>query len=249
MKGDFLKGKVMSVCINKSGVVWAGILICVCCARVVWAEEKAAPPPDPYANVRILVEAFVVEVSTAGLQDVGVNPIGAGTDGITVAKLAACLMNESANVISGAKVSAKQNEKGTSKENRTIIYKQINKSTAMVIDGKPVTGIGVRYSDYDFIKQLSVSPVIRPDRSIAVGYSYEEGGVTPDVEHYDPNDETPPSRYAYSWDGRLSLVSGHPVIAGAAQNKDRVVFLILTATVQNMPEVKQEQADIVPSPN
>jgi hypothetical protein len=215
-------------------------LICVCCAGVVWAEEKAAPPPDPYANVQILVEAFVVEVSTAGLQEVGVNPISEGSEGITIAKLAACLMNESAKVVSGVKVSVRQNGEGASKESRTIYYKQINKSTAMV-DKKPVTGIDVRYSAHDFGKQLSVRPIIRPDRSITVGYDYKESGAMPDLNHYDPNDNTPPSRYAYTWEGRLSLVSGQPVIAGATQNKDSVVFLILTATAQNMPEVKQEE--------
>jgi hypothetical protein len=233
--------------IGKIGVVWMGIFVGVLCVNSAWAEEKT-PPPNPYANVQILVETFLVEVPVSALAERGVNPISAGSEGITIAKLAACLMNESAKVVSGVKVSARQNEEGVSKESRTIHYKQINKSVAMV-DKKPVTGVDVRYLAHDFGKQLSVHPIIRPDQSIIVSYDYNESGAIPDLNHYDPNDNAPPGRYAYTWKGRLSLVSGQPVIAGATQNKDSVVFLILTATAPDMPEVKPEQTEVVPVSN
>ncbi|MBM4102544.1 MAG: hypothetical protein FJ263_00635 [Planctomycetes bacterium] len=238
----------MSVRTNKSGVVWAGILICVCCAGVAWAEEKSAPPPDPYANVQILVEAFVVEVPTSAMAEIGISPIGQGSDGITVAKLGACLVSdEGAQVISGMKVAVRQRSGATAKEQKTSYYKHIKKIVAMS-NNVPVTSTSIQHSAYDFGKSLRALTSFQPDCSIRVEYEYNESGVTPDVEHYDPNDETPPSRYGYNWEGVLSLASGEPTIAGATQNKDSVIFLILTATAQNMPEVKQAEPDTaVPS--
>lgn len=238
----------MSSNIGKYGVVFICIIIGVLYVNSVWAEEKAAPPPDPYANAQILIEAFVVEVSTAGLQDVGVNPIGAGPEGITIARLAACLMNESAKVISGVKVAVRQRSEATAKEQKTSYYKQIKKTVAMS-NNVPVTNTNTQYSAYDFGKSLRALTSFQPDCSIRVEYEYNESGVTPDVEHYDPNDETPPSRYGYNWKGVLSLASGEPTIVGATQNKDSVIFLILTATVQDMPEVKHEQPDIASPSN
>jgi len=194
----------MSVRINKTGVVWAGILICVCCAGVVRAEEKAAPPPDPYANAQILVEAFVVEVPTSAMAEMGISPIGQGSDGITVAKLGACLVSdEGARVVSGAKVSVRQNEDGRSEERKTIYYKQTRKNVTMV-DNKPVTSVSVQFSPYEFNKHLGTRAIIQPEKSIVVEYSYEESGVIPDIKHYDPNDNTPPNTYSYQWRGRFS---------------------------------------------
>jgi len=232
----------MKAAICKTRFFCACIFISAFCVNSLWAEEKAAPPPDPYANAQVLVEAFVVEVNTAGLQEVGVNPISQGPDGITIAKLAACLQKDkSAKVISGVKVSVRQNEEGSSEEGRTIYYKRTNKSVT-IVDNKPVTSVSVQFSPYDFNKHLGTRAIIQPDKSIVVEYDYGEHGVTPDLMHYDPNDGTLPNNYSYQWRGRLSLTSGKPAIVGATQNENRVVFLVLTATAQNMPEAKQEQA-------
>ncbi len=242
----------MSVRINKTGVVWAGILICVCCAGVVRAEEKAAPPPpDPYANAQILVEAFVVEVPTSAMAEMGISPIGQGSDGITVAKLGACLVSdEGARVISGAKVSAKQGREGKSQENKRCYLKEMAGTFPVSQKGKPaIEKSGVIFRDYNFSKKLEVSARIISEYTISTEYTYSESGILTDPKNYDPNNFAPPDSYSYDWEGILSLSSGKPVIAGAAQNKDRVVFLILTATVQDMPEVKQKQADIAAPSN
>jgi len=68
--------------------------------------------------------------------------------------------------------------------------------------------------------------------------------LTPDINHYDPNDAAPPNPYNYNWQSQLVLAPGKPVIAGAIQNQDHVIFLVLTATIQNLPEAKQEKSNM-----
>jgi hypothetical protein len=227
----------MSSHINKSGVIYVCILIAICCVGPVLAEEKAPPPPDPYINAQILVEAFVVLVPTQTLADIGIHPIGQGSDDMTISKLAAFLVNDSAHVISGAKTSVKQNEEGATKEEKTIYYNRIHNNMA-IVNKTPVTSVDIEYSPQKFEKHFSISAIIKSNCFISVKYGYRELGVTPDIQHYDPNDASPLGRYEYSWGGRISLLSGQPVIAGAIQNSNSVVFLVLTATTQNMPDAK-----------
>jgi hypothetical protein len=190
-----------------------------------------------------------VEVPTSAMAEMGISPIGQGSDGITVAKLGACLVSdEGARVISGAKASVRQNEEGMSEERKTIYYKRTNKNVT-IVDNKPMTNISFQFSPYEFNKHLGTRAIIQPEKSIIVEYNYEESGVMPDIKHYDPNDNTPPNTYSCQWQGRLSLASGKPVIAGAMQNDSGIVFLILTATAQNMPEVKQETSNTAASTN
>lgn len=214
----------MSEYTSKNGVVFVCIAASVLFVSSLWAEETS-PPPDPYADAQALVEAFVVKVSTATLKEMGVDPLGQGSNEVSILKLSACLQKDTAHVVSGAKVFIRQKKNGVSKESKTVYYKS-------------VFGSGVTFSPYEFRKELAGSAVIRSDRKVTVEYIYSESGVTPDINHYDPNDAAPTNPYNYSWKSQLVLVPGQPVIAGAIQNQDHVIFLVLTATIQNLPEAK-----------
>jgi hypothetical protein len=227
---------------NKTKTFFVFILMAICSIGLTWAEEKTPPPPDPYADTQILVEAFIVKANTASLKEIGVDLLGQGPDGISILKLAACLQKETAQVVSGAKVTAKQARQGKTRDDKRIYLKQINKSIVAPKQGdpagKPIESVSIQYRDYDFGKTLEVFAKILSETAILTEYKYLENGILTDPKNYDPNNAPPPDTYKYSWEGSLSLCPGKPVIAGASQNKDSVIFLVLTATAQNMPEAK-----------
>ncbi len=180
---------------------------------------KETPPQDPYADAQILVEAFVVEVTTAGLKDLGVSPLGQTPDGISIAKLTDCLMKDKgAKVVSGAKVTAKQGNKGEAKEQKTIYMKEKWRDD-------------FRFMNYSLEKSFAAITSIVSDYNVSVVYSYLESGPQIDP-NYDPNKPAPLNKYSYNWNGQFNLQSNKPQIAAAVQNRDNVVFLVLTATIQ-----------------
>jgi hypothetical protein len=165
---------------------------------------------NPYENTSVLIEAFVVRVSTAALAELGVNPIGQAPEGISILKILACLDDaEKGEVVSGAKVTARHNNEARTKNNETFYIKRESVSTAMGKQG-PVE-----------------SKRIQPKGDIRLEASYSDSGI---IENEDQS--IPPTKIGYDWGGVLTMSSGQPVIAGAAQNEDNVTFLILTATIQ-----------------
>jgi hypothetical protein len=234
----------MKTVIDKTKFFCTCIFVCVLCVDSVWAEEKS-PPPDPYADAQTLVEAFVVKVSTATLKEMGVDPLGQGSNETSILKLAACLQKDTAHVISGAKVAVKQSKEGVTRDEKCIHLKEVN---AVMIPnpgnsaGTPFESLNIQYRDYNFGKTLEVSAKILSETAILTEYDYQEHGYLIDPKNYDPNNAPPADSYTYSWNGVLSICPGKPVIAGGSQNKDSVVFLVLTATAQNLSEIKQEKS-------
>lgn len=198
------------------------------------STAKAAPPAD--ADYHILTEAFVVEVSTEGLKELGVSPLGQSSDGISIAKLTACLVKDKgAKVISGAKAAAKPDKEGIAQEQKTIYlneaYRTGNPARPEVVD--------IRWRDYRLNKKFLVTSTTNPNGTISLKYNYNEDGVLTDG--YDPENPVPPTQYTYTWSGQLSLSPGKPQIAASVQNKDSVIFLILTATIQKENPTEQSQ--------
>ncbi|MHC4855364.1 MAG: hypothetical protein ACYS72_03055, partial [Planctomycetota bacterium] len=182
---------------------------------------------NPYENTSVLIEAFVVRVSTAALAELGVNPIGQAPEGISILKILACLDDaEKGEVVSGAKVTARHNNEARTKNNETFYIKRESVSTAMGKQG-PVESKSVTFDAYSSGKSFSVVPRIQPKGDIRLEASYSDSGI---IENEDQS--IPPTKIGYDWGGVLTMSSGQPVIAGAAQNEDNVTFLILTATIQ-----------------
>lgn len=196
------------------------------CSSIIFGAEAAEKEPDPYENTSVLVEAFVVEVSTEALAEVGVNPIGQAPEGISILKILACLNNsEDAAVISGSKVTAKHRNEAQVRNEERFYIKHESVSMSMGKQG-PVESKSVRFDDYSSGKSFSVIPRIQSDEKIRLEASYSDTGI---IENDD--EAIPPTILEYDWNGMLVLQSGIPIISGAMQNDDAVIFLIMTATV------------------
>ncbi|MHC5138464.1 MAG: hypothetical protein ACYSOF_01010 [Planctomycetota bacterium] len=79
---------------------------------------------DPYENTSVLVEAFVVRVSTEALAEAGVNPIGQSPEGVSILKILSCLDDaERGEVVSGAKLTARNGKEARVKDEKHIYVK------------------------------------------------------------------------------------------------------------------------------
>jgi hypothetical protein len=183
---------------------------------------------DPYENTSILVEAFMVRVSTDALAEAGVNPIGQSPEGISILKILSCLDNpDNAEVISGSKVTAGHKHEAQVRNEETFYIKRESVNVSMGKQG-PVESKNVRFDNYSSGKRFNVVPRIQSDDKIRLEASYSDTGI---VEN---EDETiPPTQLNYDWSGIIVLESGIPMIASASQNGDATIFLILTATIQD----------------
>lgn len=180
---------------------------------------------DPYENTSVLVEAFMVRVSTEALAEVGVNSIGQAPESISILKILSCLDDpEKAEVISGAKVAARNKNQAVSKNSETFYIKRESVNNDSPIDEKSVT-----FDPYSSGKNFTVIPRIQPDGTIRLEATYSDTGI---IENDDRT--IPPVQLRYDWSGVLSMESGIPMIAGASQNNDTMTFLILTATIQDI---------------
>jgi hypothetical protein len=214
------------------------ILIGIFCFSTVWAEEQktrrvtlrdpktgktvtkqmpvAPKESDPYENTSVLVEAFMVRVSTEALAEVGVKSIGQSPEGISILKILACLDDiKKAEVISGAKVNCQHNnESGVKKEDRIYIKRE--------------SGNSIDLEQYSSGKTFKVMPRIKADRNIRLEAAYSDLII---IENED--EAIPPTQINYDWNGVLVVKSGIPIIAGATQNRNSATILILTATIQD----------------
>ena len=185
-------------------------------AGLVFAKDSAEKQVDSYENSSVLVEAFMVQVSTEALVEVGVNPISQSPENISILKIIACLDDaQKAEILSGAKVNCRNNNESEIR-NEDRIYIKIG------------TGDTFHFESYSSGRALTASPRIQLDGRIQLEASYSDTIIT---LNEDP--AAPPAQASYDWSGVLTLKTGIPAIAGATQNDDTVTFLILTATIQN----------------
>lgn len=237
---------------NKEIIV--SLLFVVFCFSTVWAEEaketrtvrtrnpktgkmvtKQVPvtvpkEADSFENTSVLVEAFMVEVSNDALAEVGVNPIGQAPDGISILKILACLNDtEKAEVISGTKAMACHNQSTKISNNNTYYFKVEQGKEEEFRKPKPaVITRSFTINSCDSDREFEVVPHIQKDDRIRLqaNFSYSEMAENEDQM-------IQPDEIRFVWRGVLAAESGKPVVAGAAQNDESVVFLILTATIQN----------------
>mgnify|MGYP005847274715 CR=1 FL=1 len=177
--------------------------------------------PDPHKDTSVLVEAFVVKVTTAALTESRVNPIAKAPDGISITNILWCLRDpEKGKVISGAKVTSQHHNEAKTEQKKSIYIKDI-----------PSRG---RYRSYSESKSFTVRPRITTDEKISVSYIYSETIFLPENNpEYNKEGSRPLDMAEYEWQGSLTAKSGIPQIVGANQDNDSIVFLIITATIQN----------------
>ena len=188
--------------------------------------KQAGMNENPYQNVCVLVDAFVVEVDLSELYKQGVSPIGQKPDSVSVENILKCLdTKDIAQVTTGVKVAIQSGQSGEAKITETI-YK---KRQVAVPGGRKVSGpVPVSYRNYDIGKTFNTIASVHPSGEIFVSFDFVESTF----RNITSTDETPPNTINREWSGKVNLQAGRPAIAGAMQNEDTAVFLILCADIK-----------------
>ena len=189
--------------------------------------KKAELIEDPYKNSTILVEAFVVEVRLSALYDLGVSPIGEKPNSASIDNILRCLQNEdNAKIRSGAKVSVKQREMGTTESEQRIYFEQKAANTSE--GSKRATG-SRSPRPYQFSKTFRASVNIIVPNRISVNFSFNENSM----EKVSAKDAIPPNTVDWQWSSTVFLERGKASIVGATQDEEKAVFLILCADIRD----------------
>ncbi len=194
---------------------------------VVRDRNSEEQPPDPYANVAVLVEAFVVQVDLSALYDMGVSPLGQQPHAVSVEDLLECLKDpDKAIVLTGAKtMGSHRHLKGQTRQEETT-YRPRTK----VINTSQGPRDTVEYRPYENGQSFQAEPMILSENAVHLRYGFSYSGLRGEQQ---ANSEVPPNNVSWSWEGMVSVTAGEPAIVGASQDQNNAVFLILTAHIAN----------------
>ena len=186
-------------------------------------RKQAGKAQNPHQDACVLVEAFVVEVELSELYEQGVNPIGQKPNSVSVENILKCLEgSDIAQVTTGVKVAVPSGHNGKAKIRETI------RKIAVPNDRR---GPGpVRYTNYEISKTLGATASVRPGGEIRISFDFSENTYR-DIPSTDAIPQNPINR---EWSGTINLYAGRPVIAGATQNEETAVFLVLCADITDM---------------
>lgn len=186
--------------------------------------KQAGKAEDPYQDVCVLVEAFVVEVDLSSLYKQGVSPIGQKPDSVSVENILKCLdTRDIAQVTTGIKVAILSGQRGDAKITETIYVER----QVAAPSGRKVSG-AARYANYDIGKTFRATASVRPSGEILASFDFSESTY----RNITSTDKIPPNTVSREWSGTVNLHAGRPAIAGATQNQETAVFLILCADIK-----------------
>jgi len=187
---------------------------------VIAQAQQTGKAEEPRQDTCVLVEAFVVEVDLSALYKQGVSPIGQKPDSVSVENILKCLdARDIAQVTTGVKVAVPSGHHGKAKIKETI-------RKIPVPNGRKVVG-PVRYTNYEIGKTFGATASIRPGGEILMSFDFSETTY----RNIPSTDETPPNAISREWSGTVNLYAGRPAIAGATQNEETAVFLIICADI------------------
>jgi len=219
--------------ISRNIVFLAAVVLCttllvgVCDAETAkTATEKEVK--NPYENSRILIEAFVVEVKLDALYKAGVGPVGQRPNSVSMEKILQCLRDENkAKVTAGAKVAVKNSQDGgmRSSENRYIEREAMRREKDV---NQPVPIPAKIFDSYEISTQFSALAYVGPEKDITVEFTFDQSTVDAASKS-----DRPPMRINRQWKSEVCLEAGKPGIAGATQDGQTVVFLIIAADIEN----------------
>jgi len=185
--------------------------------------KQTGKAEEPHQDVCVLVEAFIVEVDLSELYKQGVSPIGEKPDSVSVENILKCLdAKDIAQVTTGVKVAIQSDQRGETKITETIYVER----QAPVPSGRKVSGTA-RYANYDIGKTFRATASVRPSGEILVSFDFNESTYRKVAS----TDETRPNTINRGWSGAVNLHAGRPAIAGATQNEETAVFLIICADI------------------
>jgi hypothetical protein len=207
------------------------IVGCILVTTLLWAAESRPRQPavpqttevqeikDPYLHSRVLVEAFVVDVNLPALYEKGVSPLGERPHSVTVQDLLQYLKStKNAGILAGAKLAVRHQEKAMSKGTQTIYLERTTK--------EPGTK---NFQPYDSGREFSAQVSVVSEGAISVSYAFQANSFAQTLM---PQDEAPASKGLWSWSGEVTVEPGKPIIAGAVQERNSAVFLVLVAHLQ-----------------
>jgi hypothetical protein len=219
---EYGKGRTM---VRKLKYVSIAIVIALCATAMLYGpaqapalaqRQPARSESDKAQPATIMVEAFVVEVNLPALDELGVSPIGQPPRNVSVENILACLANHQARVAVGAKEAVLDRASSTVKTTRTTYVKRGDRQQA-------------NYNPYDSGTTLSVRATLLPEEMVAIDYSLTCRVFMPRSE----SEEAPPDTEGWEWGGDVLLRLGKPAIVAATQDRQRGIFLLLTALVQD----------------
>jgi len=185
---------------------------------VIAQAQQAEKAEEPHQDTCVLVEAFVVEVELSELYKQGVNPIGQKPNSVSVKNILKCLNTKDiAQVTTGVKVAVPSGHHGNAKIRETI-------RKIPVPNDRKVPG-PVRYTNYEIGKTFGATASIRPGGEILMSFDFSESTY----RNIPSTDDTPTNAINRQWSGTVNLNAGQPAIAGATQNEETAVFLIICA--------------------
>ena len=213
---------------SKRGFLVVGlVLTCVC--GTAFCTGKDQGKPDPFMGTSVLVEAFMVRVSTEGLIKSGVNPISNAPEGISILNILWCLTNpDYAEVRSGVKALASHRDESVTSKSGTVYIKSTYNSRGTS---------SVKYNSYKINNVLEVRPMISSMGNVKLYVQYSNTDIVKNEDSAGP-----PTMNSFSWQGAITAKSGVGVIVSAVQSDEKnITFLILTATIQGQQETKKKK--------
>ena len=213
--------------ISKSILVLFVVLICIVLPAghstgpTVAAQPQQAPKAkEPHKNTCVLVEAFVVEVELPELYEQGVSPIGQKPNSVSVNNILKCLdTKDIAQVTTGVKVAVPSGHRGEANIRETI--QQIPIPNSRKVPGP------VRHMKYEIGKTFRATASVQSSSEIVMSFDFSESTY----RNIPSIDETPPNAISREWSGTVNLYAGRPAIAGATQDEETAVFLIICADI------------------
>jgi hypothetical protein len=184
-------------------------------------------PQDPFADVAVLVELFVVQVDLSAFEEMGVSPLGQEPHTVSADNILECLKDpDKATILTGAKaVSVHRSQQGQMRQSETT-YRP--RTRAINTDQGPRNT--AEYRAYETGQTFQVQPTILSEDTILLHYDFSYAGVRGEQQS---SDAAPPDTISWSWNGPASVTAGAPTIVGATQGESSAVFLILTAHIMD----------------
>jgi hypothetical protein len=205
-------------------------VLCNCGAIAEDKQEADAQPKieNPYFGARVLVEALIVEVKPEALEKAGVGPLG--KEPATAAKILEIIKDKNAGRIQSSQKLAMVNP-GPAKMD--VVSKK------EVPTRKDANGNTTSSAMYDIGSKISADLQIPPDGRIFLNFNMYIFGFNTDSLA----EKLLPETFSYSWESRVSMKSGIPIIGSSIESKDKVTYLILRANIQedSLPQLVQHK--------
>jgi hypothetical protein len=205
-------------------------VLCNCEMLAADKQEAQAPPKieNPYDGARVLVEALIVEVKPEAMEKAGVGPLS--KERATAAKILDIIKDKNAGRIQTCEKMAMVSPGDADM--------RVSGRKDIPFKGDPNGGV-TSWRTYDTGSNIRADIRIEPDGRMFLGFRMD---IT--LINEDSRAETkPPEASSYSWNSRVTMRSGIPVIASALENKDKMTYLILRANIEedSLPQSLQHK--------